>query len=102
MLVRPANLGPAPVKIDSHSGPSLAPVMGLTAGIIAEPLVPAALSAFWVSLGKGDGRATMLTPSESAAGGHKPVHLQIHSSQKAVKPPVHPYVGKRVEPDEVS
>jgi hypothetical protein len=69
-----------PLSGRSVVNPLFAPVMGLPARVVAEPLVATALSAVWIRLSERDYLAAILAAGYIAAGSHKPVHLQIGSA----------------------
>jgi hypothetical protein len=62
--------------------------MGLTARIVAKPLISTALSAFGVRTCQGDEASAMLAAGEITSRRHQPVHLKIHGSQQTLEIPV--------------
>src|SRR5215216_1665886 len=61
--------------------------MGLATGVVAEPPVPSALSAFRIRPGKGDYPAAIFTARSVVTGGHQPPHLKVHGSKKVIEVP---------------
>src|SRR5918997_116686 len=69
------------------SRPLLGAMVGLTARIVAKPLVSPTLPALRVWTGQGDEQPAMLAADEIASRRHQPIHLQIHGPQQALEGP---------------
>ena len=66
----------------------------MAASIVAEPLVPSALSAFGMKPGERDHSAAIFATGGVAAGGYEPVHLQVHCAQQVMKAPRSPHLRR--------
>src|SRR5215207_9921801 len=77
-----------------RSGLLLAPVMRLTTGVVAESLIPPALSAFGIRTSERDYPAAILAPGQVTASRHQPVHLQVHCPAQACETPASMDLGR--------